>query len=112
MGNQYTQYKSSRWTRGNLFFPDTLSVENDGVYFEKRRLIGSKEEIVNYQHIASVKVNSRLFFATLVIESSGGSNPVKMCGLKRRLARQARIEIQKKQSENTITASNPAIPVP
>lgn len=103
MENQWTQYTSSRWTRGNLFFPDTLSLENDGVYFEKRRLIGSREEIINYQHIASVKVNSRLFFATLVIESSGGSNPVKMRGLKRRIARQVRIDIQKKQSENTTT---------
>lgn len=55
-------YESSRWTNGNLFFPDSLVLADDGVHFQKRRLFGSDEQHINYKAIASVKINSGILF--------------------------------------------------
>lgn len=91
------QYQSSRLTSGNLLFPDTISVDTDGVHYEKRRLLGSNEEVVSYRQIASVKVRNGILFATLQIETAGGSQPVVMKGLAKNDAKVIRESIQRMQ---------------
>jgi hypothetical protein len=94
------QYQSSRLSRGNLLFPDTLSVDTDGVHYEKRRLFGSSEEVINYRQIASVKVRSGIFFSALCIETAGGSQPVLVAGLGKGDAKVIRESIQKMQQRS------------
>ena len=91
------QYRSSRLTSGNFWFPDTISVDADGVHYEKRRLLGSNEEVVNFRHIASVRVQNGIFFASLQIETAGGSQPVVIRGLRKADAKVVRESIQKMQ---------------
>ncbi len=91
-------YKASRWTQGNLIFPDTISVEQDGVHYSKRRLLGSNEEVINYSHIASVRVKNGIFFSSLSIETSGGSQPVTMNGLTRGNAKALKELVQQEQA--------------
>lgn len=74
-------FKSSRWSAGNLFFPDSLTLASDGMLFRKRGLIGSREEHINYKAVASVRVKNGLFLANLSIETSGGSQPIFINGL-------------------------------
>lgn len=74
-------FKSSRWSAGNLFFPDSLTLASDGLLFRKRSLIGSREEHINYKAVASVRVKNGLFLANLSIETSGGSQPIFINGL-------------------------------
>ena len=35
------KYRSSRWSTGNLFFPDSLTLAGDAILFHKGRLFGS-----------------------------------------------------------------------
>ena len=91
------QYRSSRLTSGNFWFPDTISVDEDGVHYEKRRMLGSTEEVVNFRHIASVRVQNGIFFATIRIETAGGSQPVIIQGLRKGDAKVVREAIQKMQ---------------
>jgi hypothetical protein len=49
-------YQSSRWSSGNLFFPDSLTLSSDGLLYHKGALIGSHEEHINYRAVASVSV--------------------------------------------------------
>jgi len=74
-------YTSNRLTAGNLLFPDEVTVANDGIHFIKRRLLGSDEEIISYDKIASVKLKSGILFADLTIETTGGSQPIFINGL-------------------------------
>ncbi|MBM3144120.1 MAG: PH domain-containing protein [Chloroflexi bacterium] len=74
-------YYSSRLTKGNFWFPDRVTVAPDGVHFLKRRIFGSDEEIINYDQIASVKINSGVLWANITIETAGGSQPVFINGL-------------------------------
>jgi hypothetical protein len=91
------QYQSSRLTSGNLIFPDTLSVESDGVHYQKRKLLGSSEEIISYRHISSVRILTGLFFASIIIETSGGSQPIVMIGLSKSDAQEVKVSIQRFQ---------------
>ena len=66
-------FSSSRWTSGNLWFPDRVELNAEGVNFRKRKLIGGDEETIRYEQISSVSVEKRLFFADLLVETTGGS---------------------------------------
>ena len=74
-------YTSSRWTSGNFWFPDHVELAGEGVLFRKRRLIGGDLESIRYEQISSVTVEKRLFFADLLLETTGGSEPVYINGL-------------------------------
>ncbi len=74
-------YQSSRLTSGNLLFPDQLTIADDGVHFLKRKLFGSDEETINYKQISSVRSKNGIIWATLLVETSGGSQPVVINGL-------------------------------
>jgi hypothetical protein len=90
-------YQSSRLTSGNLLFPATLSVQPDGLHYEKRGIFRSSEEVINFRQIASVRVSNGILFSTLRIETSGGSQPVEMRGLWKNDAKVIRDSIQKLQ---------------
>jgi hypothetical protein len=74
-------YYSSRWTSGNIFFPDALILESDGIVFQKRSLFGSREEHINYKAVASFRITNGIVFSTISIETSGGSQPIVVNGL-------------------------------
>ena len=71
----------------NLLFPDRLEVENDRVVYYKGTMIGYRSTVIPRASISSVRLDSNLLFADIVIESSGG-----MCleinGLSKRDARE------------------------
>lgn len=74
-------YKSSRWSAGNLFFPDKLTLASDGIIFKKGALFGSDEEHINYRTIASFRITNGIFLSNICIETSGGSQPIFVNGL-------------------------------
>ena len=94
------EYRSSRLTKGNFFFPDKVIVDDDGIHFIKSKVFGKNEEIVNYDQIASVKINTRIFFADINVETSGGSQPIFINGLKKRNAEEIKELIRKYQDED------------
>jgi hypothetical protein len=81
-------YWSSRWSRGNLFFRDSLTLGSDGILFRKGRMFGSQEERINYRAVASLRVTTGVFLANISIETSGGSQPIFINGLWKSHARQ------------------------
>jgi hypothetical protein len=74
-------YHSSRWTAGNMLFPDSLVLVSDGIVFRKGSLFGSREEHINYKSVASFRITNGLVFSTISIETSGGSQPIVVNGL-------------------------------
>jgi hypothetical protein len=90
-------YKSSRWSSGNFFFPDRLTIAEDGLHFRKGALFGSQEEHINYRAIASLRINNGIFLATMDIETSGGSQPIHINGLWKSAAREIQAAVQSAQ---------------
>ncbi len=87
-------YRSSRWSSGNLFFPDTLTLANDGMVFRKGALVGSSEEHISYRAIASVRVRNGIFLSEICIETSGGSQPIFINGIWKSDAREIQDKIR------------------
>jgi hypothetical protein len=81
-------YYASRLTSGNLFFPDAVILEDDGIVYRKRSLLGSREEHINYKAVASFRLTNGVFFSTVTIETTGGSQPIVVNGLWKSHARE------------------------
>lgn len=90
-------YKSSRWSSGNFFFPDRLTVAEDGLHFRKGALFSSQEEHIHYRAIASLRINNGVFLSTMDIETSGGSQPIHINGLWKSAARGIQAAVQTAQ---------------
>jgi len=69
-------FTASRWTRGNLWFPTRIVVNPLRVSRVKRRLFGSSEESISISQVASVKISTGVIWSDIVIESSGGTDPI------------------------------------
>jgi hypothetical protein len=74
-------YRSSRLTSGNFFFPDALDLVSDGIIFRKGSLFGSREEHINYKAVASFRITNGILFSNILIETTGGSQPILLNGL-------------------------------
>jgi hypothetical protein len=74
-------YQASRWTSGNIFFPDAIVLVSDGIVFRKGSLFGSREEHISYKAVASFRITNGILFSTISIETSGGSQPIVVNGL-------------------------------
>ena len=69
-------FTASRLTRGNLWFPTRIVVSPLRVSRVKRRLVGSNEESISISQVASVKISTGVFWSDILIESTGGTDPI------------------------------------
>jgi hypothetical protein len=69
-------FAASRWTKGNFFFPTRIVVNRLRVSRIKSRLFGSSEESISISQVASVKISTGMVWSDIVIDSTGGSDPI------------------------------------
>ena len=91
-------FKASRWTQGNFFFPTKLVVSPQRVIRTKSRLFGSNEESIPISKVASVHLSTGVFWSEIVIESTGGSDPITSHGHRKADAQRIRDLIESYQS--------------
>lgn len=77
-------FQASRWSRGNHLFPTQVAITPASVLHYTPKWIGRREESIHMAHVASVEITTNLFFANIVIETSGGSDPVRCHGHRKR----------------------------
>src|SRR5882724_10008422 len=69
-------FKASRWTRGNFFFPTYIEVSEKSVTRRKRSWFRMDEMSMSISKVASVHIKTGLIWSEILIESSGGSDPM------------------------------------
>jgi hypothetical protein len=92
-------FSASRWTQGNFFFPTKLIVSPQRVSRVKSRLFGSNEESIAMSKIASVHISTGVFWSEIIIESTGGSDPITSHGHRKRDAQRIRDLIETYQAQ-------------
>jgi hypothetical protein len=92
-------FKASRLFGGSFVFPAEIELSPTGVRYAKRGLVSGTEELIHYTHIASVRLNRGIFHTTLSIETSGGSAPIVIVGLRSADAREIRDAIEAAQAQ-------------
>ena len=90
-------FNASRWTRGNLFFPTRIEVTPERVLRIKPSMLGSNEESIAIQKVASVNISTGLMFSNIRIDSAGGANPIVSHGHTKDDARKIRELIEQYQ---------------
>ncbi len=73
-------FRASRWTRGNHLFPTQVAITPTAVIQFTPAWIGKEEESIHVAHVASVRIDTHLVFSDLIIETSGGTDPVRCHG--------------------------------
>lgn len=76
-------FSASRWTRGNFFFPTRIVVNSLRVSRVKRRMFSRSEESISISQVASVKISTGIVWSDIVIESTGGTDPITSHGHKK-----------------------------
>jgi hypothetical protein len=92
-------FRASRWSRGNHLFPTQVAITPTSVTHYTPQWIGRREHSIHMAHVASVEIDTNLFFSNVVIETSGGSDPVRCHGHRKRDAIEMKHLIDKFQSD-------------
>jgi len=92
-------FTASRWTQGNFFFPTKLVISPQRVSRVKSRLFGSNEESIAMSKIASVHISTGVFWSEIVIESTGGTDPITSHGHRKADAQRIRDLIETYQGQ-------------
>ena len=69
-------FRASRWTRGNFLFPTVIEVSDKAVTRRKRSWFSQDEMSINISKVASVHIKTGLIWSEILIESSGGTDPM------------------------------------
>jgi hypothetical protein len=69
-------FKASHWTRGNFLFPTYIEVSDKAVTRRKRSWFRMDEISMSISKVASVHIKTGIIWSEILIESSGGSDPM------------------------------------
>ena len=92
-------FRASRLSAGNHLFPTQVLITPVSVVQYTPRWIGREEESIHMAHLSSVKVDTGMLFSNVVIETSGGSDPISCHGHSKRDARTMKQLIERYQTE-------------
>ena len=92
-------YRASRLTSGNRIFPSQVIITPSSVTLLKPQWVGKMEESLHMAHVASISIDTNLVFSDVVIESTGGHNPLTCHGHTKGDAVAIKAVIEKYQTE-------------
>lgn len=91
-------FRASRWTRGNRLFPTVIEVTDKAVTRRKRSWFSLDEISMAISKVASVHIKTGLIWSEVLIESSGGSDPLASHGHRKADARRIRELVETHQA--------------
>jgi hypothetical protein len=77
-------FRASRLSRGNHLFPTQVAITPASVTHYTPEWFGRREQSIHMAHVASVEIDTNLFFSNVIVETSGGSEPVRCHGHRKR----------------------------
>lgn len=92
-------FKASRWTKGNFLFPTSIEVNEQAVTRHKRSWFSRDEISVSISKVASVHIQTGMIWSNILIESSGGSDPLASHGHRKSDARRIKELIEGYQAQ-------------
>jgi hypothetical protein len=92
-------FRASRWSTGNHLFPTQVLISPDTVVQYTPRWIGRQEESIHVAHVASVRIDTKLLLSDVLIETTGGSDPIRCHGHRKDDAVRMKALIERYQNE-------------
>jgi hypothetical protein len=69
-------FRASRISRGNRLFPTQVAITPSAVVQYKPRWFGKQEQTIHMAHVSSVNIDTGMLLSNVLIETSGGSDPI------------------------------------
>ena len=91
-------FRASRLSSGNRLFPTQVLITPTAVVQYTPRWFGRREETIHMAHIASVKIETGVMLSDVLIETSGGSDPIACHGHRKGDAAQMKDLIERYQT--------------
>ena len=92
-------FVASRLSRGNRLFPTQVKITPATIVHYTPQWVGRLEQSINIAHVSSVKVDTDLLFAHVIIETTGGHNAIHCRGHHKRDALAIKQLIERFQTE-------------
>jgi hypothetical protein len=105
-------FRASRFSKGNFFFPTQVAITPGSVVHFTPALIGGTEHSMHIAHVASVLIERKLLFSNVLIESSGGTSPVRCHGHSKPDAIEMKQLIEQYQSDYYRAERKMPVPAP
>ncbi|HWQ10851.1 MAG TPA: hypothetical protein VN436_17140 [Holophaga sp.] len=93
-------FKASRWTKGNHLFPTVIEVTDTAVVRRKRSWFERNEMSIHLQRVASVRIDTGVFWSDILIESTGGTDPLASHGHRKQDALRIKELLERAQSQH------------
>lgn len=94
-------FKASRWTQGNHLFTTVIEVTDSAIVRRKRSWFTLNEISIHLSKVASIRIDTGLIWADILVESTGGSDPLTSHGHTKADARRIKELIEATQSRQT-----------
>jgi hypothetical protein len=91
-------FRASRLSRGNFLLPTQVLITPTNVVHYTPEIIGRREQSIHMAHVSSVGIDTNLLFSNVLIETSGGSTPIKCHGHRKRDAVRMKALIEQYQT--------------
>lgn len=91
-------FHASRWTQDNHLFPTVIEVTDTAVVRRKRSWFSLNEISIHLSKIASVRIDTGMVWSDILVESTGGSDPLTSHGHTKVDARRIKELIEAAQS--------------
>jgi hypothetical protein len=105
-------FRASRLTTGNRLFPTQVIITPHSVVHYTPQWIGRHEHSIHIAHVASVSIDTGLMFSDVLIETTGGSDPIRCRGHRKGDAVRIKQLIEQFQSAYYRASTSPAAPAP
>jgi hypothetical protein len=92
-------FRASRLSSGNHLFPTQVLITPTSVVQYTPRWIGKREETIHMAHIASVKIETGMILSDVLIETSGGTDPIACHGHRKGDATRMKSLIERYQTD-------------
>jgi hypothetical protein len=99
-------FRASRLSAGNHLFPTQVLITPSSVVHYTPRWIGRREETIHMAHVASVKIETGALLSNVLIETSGGSDPIVCHGHRKADATRMKSLIEQYQTSYYRSASD------
>jgi hypothetical protein len=92
-------FRASRLSSGNRLFPTQVAITPTSVVQFTPQWIGKLEETIHMAHVSSVKIDTGVLFSDVLIETSGGSHPIRCHGHRKKDAVRMKALIERFQTD-------------
>ncbi len=103
-------FRASRLSSGNRWFPTQVLITPTAVVHYTPELVGRKEHSIHVAHVASVSIDTNLFFSNVLIETTGGTTPVSCHGHRKADAVRMKQLIEQHQTQYYRSTGSAAAP--